>query len=162
MPCPSPFRPARRSRAPAAGAGLILAVLAAMVAPVGAVGVTATAAPLTVTVANAVPGLGEIRAAIFDSPEAMDKGDQPLAALKIRSFGDRTSFTLDLPAGTYALRVFQDIDGDGALGRSLLGMPTEPIGFSNDAMGAMGPPSFDQAAVRHGEQAGAITVTLRR
>ena len=40
-------------------------------------------------------------------------------------------------------------------------MPTVPYGFSNDAAGSIGPPSFDQAAVLPGEGGLAITIHLR-
>lgn len=50
-----------------------------------------------------------------------------------------------LPAGEYAIRVMQDLDGDGKLGTNLVGMPNEPWGMSNDAVGQFGPPSFSDA-----------------
>ena len=52
----------------------------------------------------------------------------------------------DLPAGEYAVAAFHDANGDGELNANLVGMPTEGYGFSNDARGFMGPPSFDAAA----------------
>ena len=50
--------------------------------------------------------------------------------------------------GTYAVLAFQDLNGNGVLDRNLLGIPTEPFGFSNDARGRFGPPGFDAAAVK--------------
>jgi len=52
-----------------------------------------------------------------------------------------------LGAGRYAVAVYQDENRNGKLDKNFLGMPTEPYGFSNDARGSMGPPSFDAAAV---------------
>ena len=52
-----------------------------------------------------------------------------------------------LPAGRYAVAAFEDTKGTGKLDKNFLGVPTEPYGFSNDATGTFGPPSFDQAAV---------------
>lgn len=52
----------------------------------------------------------------------------------------------DLPAGKYAVAAFHDANGDGELNANFVGMPTEGYGFSNDARGFMGPPSFDDAA----------------
>jgi uncharacterized protein (DUF2141 family) len=51
-----------------------------------------------------------------------------------------------LAPGRYALRVFHDVNGNGALDTNVMGIPVEPFGFSNNVMGMMGPPSFDQAA----------------
>lgn len=53
----------------------------------------------------------------------------------------------DLPEGPLALTLFQDTNGNGRLDMNPMGMPVEPFGFSNDAVGQFGPPSFAQAAV---------------
>ena len=60
----------------------------------------------------------------------------------------------DLPAGEYAVAAFHDANGDGELNANFVGMPTECYGFSNDARGFMGPPSFDDAAFSLGADAG--------
>ena len=52
----------------------------------------------------------------------------------------------ELPAGEHAVAAFHDANGDGELNANFVGMPTECYGFSNDARGFMGPPSFDDAA----------------
>ena len=50
----------------------------------------------------------------------------------------------DIPTGRYAVAVYQDEDGSGQISTNLLGLPTEPYGFSNE-VGRMGPPSFKDA-----------------
>jgi len=60
----------------------------------------------------------------------------------------------ELPAGEYAVAAFHDANGDGELNANFVGMPTECYGFSNDARGFMGPPSFDDAAFSLGAEAG--------
>ena len=52
----------------------------------------------------------------------------------------------DLPEGTYAIKAFHDVNDNGELDTNWMGIPKEPYGFSNDAMGAMGPPKFHQAS----------------
>ena len=51
-----------------------------------------------------------------------------------------------VPPGVYAVAVFQDLNGNGRLDRSPLGLPLEPYGFSNDA-GRLRRPSFPAAAI---------------
>ncbi len=51
----------------------------------------------------------------------------------------------DLPEGPIALSLFQDANGNGKLDMNMMGMPTEPYGFSNNASGNFGPPPFDKA-----------------
>ena len=52
-----------------------------------------------------------------------------------------------LKAGRYAVAMYHDVDGDESLDTNMLGIPREPYGFSNNAVGRFGPPSFDDAAV---------------
>jgi uncharacterized protein (DUF2141 family) len=47
-----------------------------------------------------------------------------------------------LRAGSYAVTVFHDEDGDGQMDTNFFGIPTEGRGASNDARGTFGPPSF--------------------
>ena len=51
-----------------------------------------------------------------------------------------------LPKGTYALALFQDLNGNGTLDTGAFGIPQEPTAFSNDAQGVMGPPSFEECS----------------
>ena len=51
-----------------------------------------------------------------------------------------------LPKGTYALALFQDLNGNGTLDTGAFGIPQEPTGFSNDAQDVMGPPSFEECS----------------
>ncbi|NQV13827.1 DUF2141 domain-containing protein [bacterium] len=52
----------------------------------------------------------------------------------------------DIPAGTYGIAIFQDINSDGKLNRNFYGAPTEPFGFSNNKFGRFGPPKFAEVA----------------
>ena len=48
----------------------------------------------------------------------------------------------DVPEGEYAVTVLHDLNGNKKMDENLLGIPKEGFGFSNDAMGAFGPPTF--------------------
>lgn len=47
--------------------------------------------------------------------------------------------------GEYAVRVFHDENKNGEIDTNILGIPTEDYGYSNDASGWFGPPSWDKA-----------------
>ena len=47
-----------------------------------------------------------------------------------------------------AVSVLHDLNGNGRLDQNAVGMPTEPYGFSNDAVGHFGPPKFEGARLR--------------
>jgi uncharacterized protein (DUF2141 family) len=55
--------------------------------------------------------------------------------------------------GTYAVSVLHDVNSNGDLDTNFLGIPKEPLGFSNGAKPKMGPPSFDAAKFTHGSEA---------
>lgn len=52
----------------------------------------------------------------------------------------------DLPAGRYALAIFQDLNENGTLDDNFLGIPTEPYGFSNNVQPQWGQPDFEPCA----------------
>ncbi len=72
----------------------------------------------------------------------------------------RFTFT-DLTPGTYAVKVFHDINSDAELNTSWVGWPQEPYGFSNDAPVNMGPPPFKLAAITVKEGAQTSRINLR-
>ena len=50
-----------------------------------------------------------------------------------------------LSYGEYAVTLFVDLDGNKKLNKNFLGIPKEQYGFSNNVMGKMSPPTFNQA-----------------
>jgi uncharacterized protein (DUF2141 family) len=50
-----------------------------------------------------------------------------------------------LKYGEYAIRVFHDENKNGKIDTNILGIPTEDYGYSNDASGWFGPPSWEKA-----------------
>lgn len=67
----------------------------------------------------------------------------------------------DVPAGRYAVRVYQDLDEDGRFDMNFLGWPREPYGFSNDAHAWFGKPSFGKAAIAVAEPETHLAIRLR-
>jgi uncharacterized protein (DUF2141 family) len=63
----------------------------------------------------------------------------------------------NLQAGSYALSVFHDENGNGKLDSNIAGIPTERYGFSRDARGRMAAPSFADAAF---ELRGDMSITI--
>lgn len=91
---------------------------------------------------------GTIRAALFDSSDAYG-GGAAVASAEAKVSGGVTVITFEgLPHGDYAMRSFHDWDDDGEMDFNPFGMPTEPYAFSNNAVGNMGPASWDRASFR--------------
>lgn len=68
----------------------------------------------------------------------------------------------NLRPGRYAVIAFHDENGNGKLDKNFWGVPTEPYGFSNDAHANLGPPSFEDAAIRITEGDAISIITLFR
>jgi uncharacterized protein (DUF2141 family) len=116
-------------------------------AAVLAIPLAASAADLRVAVSDGPAVPATLYVALFDSAEALT-ADKAVAAqtLPMRD-GKAQLVFVGLPAGRYALKSFADENGNGKLDANLVGVPIERYGFSNDARGRMGPPTFDAAAV---------------
>ena len=52
----------------------------------------------------------------------------------------------NIPYGRYSIKTFHDENGNNKLDTNSTGMPTERYGFSNNARGRFGPPSFASTA----------------
>ena len=114
---------------------------------------------LTVTCIVSRPGVGQAVLSLFDSEEDFLK--QPVASqAKPVDESGKTVFVLeDLSPKTYAVSVIHDMDSDGELDTGFLGIPSEPVGMSNNAKGRFGPPSFKQCAFELSEDL-SIEITL--
>lgn len=116
----------------------------------------AHAADLTVSAAGLRGDQGTLYFALFEKDGFLDK---PVAIAKSTP-GKPVAVLQNLPAGTYAVSVYQDVNNNGKLDRNMVGAPLEPYGVSNDAMGMMGPPAFDAAAIQVGAGNQSIVIKL--
>ena len=66
----------------------------------------------------------------------------------------------DLPPGTYAVSVYEDLNGNHKLDHNLFGIPREPVGASNNPPARIGPPRFNECSFHVGATAQTITITL--
>lgn len=98
---------------------------------------------LTIEVRDIEEPQGQLYVAIYHSKETFLK--KPLAAFRVDVKEKVLSIPCQgLPAGTYAISLFQDENGNRKLDTGIFGIPKEKYGFSNDAEGVMGPPSYDK------------------
>ena len=67
-----------------------------------------------------------------------------------------------VPPGTYAAQAYHDENDNHKVDRGLLGIPREPVGFSNDAPLHRHGPSFEDAQFRVVKAVERITLRLRR
>jgi len=101
------------------------------------------AADLTVSITN-TPSSGTLRFLFFDSEDGFDGFRAPC---RIDSFQCNTQALYrieSLPEGQYALLVYHDQNRNKTLDRNFIGIPKEPVGFSN-RYSPKGPPQFRKA-----------------
>lgn len=86
--------------------------------------------------------------AVFDSATGFPKSEHSRATTTVPVDAENEEFSVALPVNqSVAIAVFQDLNGDGKLTKNGFGLPIEPYGFSNNARGLLGPPSFSQAMI---------------
>lgn len=129
-----------------AGTALAQEVTAPAAPPVTAPVPAADAATLALAFPELKQKTGVIMIALFDSLDGWKSGKAVRVAVAAAADPEPVARFAGLAAGTYAARVFQDLDGDGKMGANPFGLPTEPYGFSNGAKANMGPPSFQEAS----------------
>lgn len=119
------------------------------------------AADLQLNIENVPTVPSRMFVALYDSAESM-KANKPSMSKIVDVTGNPTIVVFPgLDAGTYAFVAFADENSNGKLDTNFIGIPTERYGFSNNAMGLMGPPSFDAASVRVENEPKAIAIKLR-
>jgi len=123
-------------------------------------GAAAHAADLSIKVDGARGDGGAVRVALFDSADRFLKRPLHGASAPVRD-GGATVALKDLAAGDYAVAVYHDANDNGKLDQNMMGIPVEAAGFSNDALGNMGPPAFEAARFALPSTGAAIRVTLR-
>ena len=112
------------------------------------VNLRAAAEDLTVEVRHVTANAGPVMVAIYDKAEDFPSPEKGLTGQVIDARADSAATTFHgLTAGRYAVAVYQDLNRNGKFDKNFLGLPTEPYGFSKDARGSFGPPTFDAAAV---------------
>jgi uncharacterized protein (DUF2141 family) len=123
----------------------------------------AVAGSLALDITNFDGARGVLYAQLFNTEAAYKASAGALrqVAEPVKGATVRLEFN-DLPSGRYAVRLFQDLNGDRKVNTNFLGMPVEPFGFTNNAPATLGPPSFDAAAVTVGDAPIVQTIKLVR
>jgi len=121
----------------------------------------ADCASLNVTVEGVKSSEGQVMVAVNAGEAQFSGSEEPTTQATQDASEGAVTFTFDdLAPGTYAVRTFHDVDGNGELNSNMIGMPTEPWGMSNNPSGSFGPPSWDDASFEVGEDDVSIDINL--
>lgn len=108
---------------------------------------TTQAAELQVAIDQLNSDNGKVYAQIFDGADHYKNNKSLQGTMIAAKKGANTLIFKGLPAGEYVVRIYHDENDNQKMDRNAFGMPTEGYGFSNEAIGNMGPPTFEQMKV---------------
>jgi uncharacterized protein (DUF2141 family) len=101
-------------------------------------------ADLTIRIENVLPSGGTLRLGVYDEARYPDDDSTPIASADVAAVAGETVITLHgIPPGIYAIETFQDVNSNGKMDTSWMGLPLEPFGFSQDATPFLSKPGFD-------------------
>jgi uncharacterized protein (DUF2141 family) len=108
--------------------------------------VSATTSQLNVTFKHIEKNEGNLMVALYNS-KANYKGEgSPVQYASVPASAQKVSYTFkDLEKGTYAIKLFHDVNNNGKMDTNMFGIPQEGYGFSNN-VGKFGEPDFIDAA----------------
>jgi uncharacterized protein (DUF2141 family) len=103
---------------------------------------------LQIQIENIKSNQGVIRLLLFDKEDGFPKeNEKAIYQETVNIQNQKAVVTLkNLPFGKYAISVFHDSQNSGKLKTNAVGIPIDNYGFSNNASGSFGPPSFSKAA----------------
>ncbi len=125
---------------------IALAASVVLAAPGASYAQTAGRGTVQITVDNVRHRDGTVLAELRTEGAWMDGERAAGARVTVPATGPVVVTFADVPPGRYAVRLFQDRNGDDELQTNFIGFPTEPWGLSNNAPVVMSFPEFSEAA----------------
>jgi uncharacterized protein (DUF2141 family) len=101
------------------------------------------------TISNVQQATGQILIAVYDQEDAFLQVGKMRAhrILPVYQTGSLDVTIPQLPVGSYAISCFHDLNGNGKLDTNLVGIPTEPYGFSNNTRPKFRAPTWNETKI---------------
>ena len=117
---------------------------------------------LTVAVVGLRGDKGHVHFGLYDNADKFPTRAGVIKFGRAALEGGRAVFVFhDLTPGRYAISVFHDENDNGKFDRTMIGLPLEGYGFSNDAKVVLSPPTFMEAAFTVGDTGATTTITIK-
>jgi uncharacterized protein (DUF2141 family) len=124
-------------------------------------GASVQAAELVVSVDSIKSDEGHLMAQLFAGEDNYNQGKAQASLMVAAKQGMGQLRFTDLAPGEYVVRMFHDENNNQQMDANTFGMPTEGYGFSNQAVGNMGPPQYrDMVVLIESEDEQAVTTAL--
>ena len=102
---------------------------------------------LKVMISNCKNSKGQVVVALFDNETDFLKKVYDSRIVPASSSGEVVAIFDKVPTGKYAVSVIHDENKNTKLDTNFVGIPKESFGFSQNAKGTFGPPSFNAASI---------------
>ncbi|MEM8669633.1 MAG: DUF2141 domain-containing protein [Planctomycetota bacterium] len=118
---------------------------------------------ITIEVTGAENDLGQIAIAVFDAATSFNQATEAMLAFAgdVENGTVRWRLNRNRLPDRFAVAAYHDQNLDSELNRNQFGIPTERYGFSRDARGSFGPPSFEQAVMDKPRGGETIVINVR-
>jgi len=102
---------------------------------------------IKVTITGVKQSKGKVQICLYKSAETFLKEDEVFKKATIEASIEKCSFVFQsVPVGDYAIFAYWDENENGKLDKNFIGIPKEEVGFSQNVVGSMGPPNFNEAS----------------
>lgn len=119
---------------------------------------------ITINITNLRNDRGHVLISLFKEGEGFpDKAEKAFRKEKVAISNKKAIIQFSsVPAGNYAVAILHDENDDAKMNKTWLGLPKEGYGFSNNVIGALGPPAYNKASFRHtADQATTIEIKTK-
>ena len=121
------------------------------------IGQSTQAINLTLKITHIESEEGQVAVALYRSEKDFMK-TQFQGKLVTATKGTLEIIFENLPPGEYAISILHDANQNGKMDTNLIGIPKEGYGFSNNAIGVIGPPTFAKAKFQLSQKTISITM----
>ncbi|MCW3126553.1 MAG: hypothetical protein JWO03_2211 [Bacteroidetes bacterium] len=119
--------------------------------------------PLTLVIDNLESTSAPVEVSIYAPDNKFPKENGQLKKYRFNPTGNTLTATItDLEYGQYAVATYQDLDADGKIGTNVIGIPTDPYGFSNNYKPKIKAPAFKDCAFAYDDKSDAVSITMIR
>ena len=103
-----------------------------------------TSEGIWLTLKNIDTTKGNIRIAVYGSQQAFEQQGETVygTVITVITGPEETVQIPQLDYGTYVIAVYHDVNNNGKLDKTLLGIPKEPYAFSNNPIVKWSPPTY--------------------
>ena len=106
---------------------------------------------------------GMIWVGLYDSAQHLFVQEKAIVAgYDVYRAGSVTFDLADLPYGRYALAIFHDVNNNGTLDQSWIGIPQEPYAFAGKPGSKWRKPRFEEIDFEFGHDGQVVALTLER